>query len=168
MAEPRPVPEGYTTVTPWIVSRDIAGVMAFAAAAFGAEELARVPNADGSIGHAEMRIGDAVVMGFDSQPGWPPTPAFLRLYLPDGDAAFARAVAAGAEPITEMTHQFFGDRIGRVRDSWGNIWWIQTRVEELAPEEVARRALSAADDPALAHAQETLDRAMREEAARLP
>ncbi|WP_219414464.1 VOC family protein [Pseudonocardia nigra] len=135
----RPVPEGYTTVTPWMISRDTAGVLDFLHRAFGAEELARVQNPDGSIGHAEARIGDAVVMLFDGRPEWPATPCFLRLYLPDGDAAFRRALDAGATVVTEMTEMFWGDRVGRVRDPFGNLYWIQTRVAEPDAEEVQRR-----------------------------
>jgi PhnB protein len=139
MTNIRPVPEGYTTVTPWIIGRDTAGLLDFLRAAFGAEELARIQLPDGSIGHAEVRIGDAVVMAFD-MPDWPGTPAFLRLYLPDGDAVFARALAAGATAVTEMTELAWGDRVGRVRDPFGNVYWIQTRVAELDIEEMERRS----------------------------
>jgi PhnB protein len=134
-----PVPDGCTTVTPWIISKDTAGVIEFLEQAFGAEELARVRVADGSIGHAEVRIGDAVVMLFDGRPEWPATPCFLRLYLPDGDAAFDRALQAGAEAVTRMTELFWGDRVGRVRDPFGNVYWIHTRVAEPDAEELQRR-----------------------------
>jgi PhnB protein len=136
----RPIPEGYHTVTPWIISRDSAQLIDFLTAAFGAEEIARVVGEDGSIGHAEVRIGDSVVMMFDAKPHWPDTPAFLRLYVADGDAVFQRALRAGATQVTEMTHLFWGDRVGRVRDPFGNLWWIQTRIEDVSPEEMERRA----------------------------
>jgi PhnB protein len=136
----QPVPEGYHSITPWIVSRDSARLIEFLNAAFGAEEIARVVAEDGSIGHAEVRIGDSVVMMFDAKPHWPDTPAFLRLYVADGDAVFQQALRAGATPVTEMTHLFWGDRVGRVRDPFGNLWWIQTRVEEVSLEEMERRA----------------------------
>jgi PhnB protein len=137
----KPVPEGYTTVTPWIIGRDTAGLMAFLEKAFGAVDMGRVPNPDGSIGHAEMRIGDAVVMMFDApkNQAWPETPAFIRLYLPDADATYAQAIAAGATSVTEVTHLAFGDRVGRVRDPFGNLWWLQTRVENVSEEEMNRR-----------------------------
>jgi uncharacterized glyoxalase superfamily protein PhnB len=136
-----PVPEGYTTVTPWMISKDTAGLIDFLERAFGAEELARVENPNGpGIGHAEVRIGNAIVMLFDVlSPEWPYTPSFLRLYLPDGDAAFQRAVDAGATPLHRMTEMFWGDRVGRLRDPFGNVYWIQTRVVELAPDEIGRR-----------------------------
>jgi PhnB protein len=136
----RPVPDGYGTVTPWIISRDTARLIDFVTAAFDATELARMPRDDGGIGHAEVRIGDSVVMMFDARPDWPPTPAFLRLYVPDGDTTSERAVAAGASVVTRMTELFWGDRVGRVRDPLGNVWWIQQRVDELTPEEIGARA----------------------------
>jgi uncharacterized glyoxalase superfamily protein PhnB len=140
----KPVPDGYTTVTPWMISKDTAGLIDFLKRAFGAEELARVENPNGpGIGHAEVRIGDAVVMMFDVlSPEWPYTPAFLRLYLPDGDAAYQRAVDAGATPLHRMTEMFWGDRVGRVRDPFGNVYWIQTRVAELELEEIERRMVA--------------------------
>jgi PhnB protein len=160
-AKPKNPPTGYTTVTPWIVGRDSAGLIEFLKTAFGAEEIARVPNAFGGIGHAEVRIGDAVVMMFDSLPGWPDTPAFLRLYLDDGDAAFQRAVQAGATPVTEVTELAFGDRVGRVRDPFGNIWWIHTRVVELDEKELERRMADEKFADAMRHVETSLDRAMR-------
>jgi PhnB protein len=135
----RPVPEGYHTVTPWIISRDSNALIAFLGEAFGAEEIARVQMDDGSIGHAEVRIGDSVVMMFDAKPHWLDTPAFLRLYVPDGDTVFQQAQRAGATAVTEMTLMAWGDRVGRVRDPFGNLWWIQARVQELTPAEMERR-----------------------------
>jgi PhnB protein len=135
----RGVPEGYTSISPWIISRDSAALIEFATAAFGAVELGRVVDERGAIGHAEFRIGDSVVLAFDARPHWPDTPAFLRLYVEDGDATFQRALEAGATSVTEMTHLLWGDRVGRVRDPLGNLWWIQTRVEDVAEAEMARR-----------------------------
>ncbi|MGH2584449.1 MAG: VOC family protein [Dehalococcoidia bacterium] len=134
------IPEGYHTVTPWIISRDTAGLIEFVTRAFGAVELARVQDEHGVIGHAEFRIGDSVVMGFDAKPEWPDTPAFLRLYVEDADAVHRRALEAGATLVTEVTHLFWGDRVGRVRDPFGNLWWIQARVEEVDPAEMEQRA----------------------------
>ena len=135
----KPVPEGYTTVTPWIICRDTALLIDYLKEAFGAEEMARLAGPDGRIEHAEIRIGNAVVMMFDTRPEWPPTPAFLRLYVTDADAIHRQAVAAGGTPVTEVTHLFFGDRVGRVRDPLGNLWWIQTHVEDPSPQEMERR-----------------------------
>ena len=136
----RPIPEGYHSVTPWIISRNSARLIEFLTVAFGAEEIARVVDDDGTIGHAEVRIGDSVVMMFDAKPHWPDTPAFLCLYGTEGDAVFQQALRAGATPVTEMTHLFWGDRVGRIRDPFGNLWWIQTRIEDVSLEEMERRA----------------------------
>jgi PhnB protein len=142
--------EGYTTVTPWIIGRDTSGLIDYLEQAFDAEELTRVLNPDGTVAHAEVRIGDAIVMMFDAKPHWPPTPAFMRVYVEDADAVHRDAVAAGGTSITEVTHLFFGDRVGRVRDPFGNLWWIQEHVEDLTPEEMEERL----SDPRFAHAME--------------
>jgi uncharacterized glyoxalase superfamily protein PhnB len=133
------VPEGYSSVSAWVISKDTAALIDFAVAAFDAEEIARVADEHGVIGHAEFRIGDTVVLAFDANADWPDTPAFLRLYVPDSDATFARAVGAGATSVTEVTPLFWGDRVGRVRDPLGNLWWIQARVEEVDEAEMNRR-----------------------------
>ncbi|MEU1661946.1 hypothetical protein ABZ527_38675 [Streptomyces griseofuscus] len=91
----KPVPQGYSTVTPWIISRDTVQLIDYMKRAFGAEELACLAGKDGGIEHAEVRIGDSVVMMFDARPEWPPTPGFLRLYVDDADAVHRQAVAAG-------------------------------------------------------------------------
>jgi PhnB protein len=135
----RPVPEGYSTVTPWIISGGMAGLIEFVERAFGADEIARVHNQDGTIGHAEFRIGDSVVMGFDATEEWPDTPSFLRLYVEDADEVHRRALEAGATSVTEVTHLFWGDRVGRVRDPFGNLWWIQARAEESLDREFGNR-----------------------------
>ena len=124
-------------------------------------ELARIPGPDGGIGHAEVRIGDSVVMMFDAQEGWPDTQGFLRLYVEDGDATYRRALDAGATSVTEMTDLFFGDRVGRVRDPLGNIWWIQMRLANVDPSEVAQRPLDPGAVEALRYVEESLDAAMR-------
>ncbi|GGT38786.1 VOC family protein [Streptomyces purpureus] len=139
MPEVKPVPDGYTTVTPWIISHDTAGLIDYLQRAFDAEDLGRFVLEDGTIGHAELRIGDARVMAFDSPKGWPVTPAFLRLYVEDADATHRRAVEAGGTSVTEVTHLYFGDRVGRVRDPFGNLWWIQTHVEDVEEGELDRR-----------------------------
>ena len=135
----KPIPDGYATVTPWLISRDTPRLIDYVTDAFGAVELGRVTGPDGRVEHAEVRIGDSVVMLFDATPGSPPTRGFLRLYVEDADEAHRRAVAAGGISVTEVTHLFFGDRVGRVRDPLGNVWWIQARVEEVSAEEMQRR-----------------------------
>ncbi|WP_291413869.1 VOC family protein [Actinophytocola sp.] len=134
------IPDGYTTVTPWLISKDTASELEFIRAAFGGQELARVESEDGSIGHAETRIGDAVVLLFDAPADWPPTPCVLRLHVEDAEETYRRARAAGAEAVTEPTELFWGDKVGRVRDPLGNLWWIQQRVAEPTPDEMTERA----------------------------
>jgi uncharacterized glyoxalase superfamily protein PhnB len=155
--EVRSVPPGYATVTPWIISRDSARLIEFMQHAFGAVELGRMPGPTGGIGHAEVRIGDSVVMLFDAPAGWHvETSAFLRLYVADGDATYQRALSAGATSVTKMTSLFFGDRVGRVRDPLGNIWWIQTHVEDVDAAEMERRPLHPEAVAALRYVEESL------------
>jgi PhnB protein len=135
----RKIPEGYHSVTPFVIVKGAARFMDFMAEAFDAQEIARVVGDDGAIGHAETRIGDSVVMTFDAREGWPETPAFLRLYVEDCEAACERALAAGAESVTRPTDMPWGDRVARVRDPLGNLWWLMARLEDVSPEEMERR-----------------------------
>jgi uncharacterized glyoxalase superfamily protein PhnB len=163
----RAVPEGYGTVTPWIIVRGADRFLNFLKDAFGAIELARVYNEDGvTIGHAEARIGTSVVITFDAEADWPDTPAFLRLFVEDSEATYERALAAGAAPVTAVTSLYWGDRVGRVRDPWGNVWWIQEHAEDIAPEELARRAQDPSFQDAMQYVQTSLSRELsRREAA---
>jgi PhnB protein len=155
MTRPPPVPEGYGTVTPWVVTNDTRRLLEFLEQAFDAEELGRVEVEGGAIGHAEARIGDSVIMMFDS-PFPVPTPGLLRLYVPDAEAVLNRAVAAGATVVTRLTELAWGDRVGRVRDPLGNLWWIQEHAEEPSPEEVARRFQDPKYAEAMQYVQSTL------------
>jgi PhnB protein len=132
------IPEGYHVVTPFVIVRGAAGFIDYMTRAFDAVELGRVGE-DGAIGHAEVRIGDSVVMLFDSKAGWPPTPAFLRLYVEDADATWRQAIDAGGSSVTEPGTMPWGDRVARVRDPFGNLWWLMTRVEDLTEAEQAQR-----------------------------
>jgi PhnB protein len=151
-------PAGYTTVAPWVVTDDTGGLIDFVTAAFGGVELGRVPLEDGTIGHAEIRVGDTVVLAFDRRPEWPRMPSLLRVFVADADAATARALAHGATVVTENATHAFGLRGGRVRDPFGNIWWISAVVERVEPAEGMRRLAEPAYAEAMAVAQETLDR----------
>jgi PhnB protein len=155
MTKPRPIPDGYGAVTPWVVTNDTRRLLEFMKQAFGAEELGRVEVEGGAIGHAEARIGDSIIMMFDS-PFPVATPGLLRLYVEDGDAVFGRAVEAGATVVTRLTDLAWGDRVGRVRDPLGNLWWIQERVEEPTPEELARRFQDPKYTQAMHYLQSTL------------
>ncbi|MGW2014236.1 VOC family protein [Streptomyces sp. NPDC001927] len=151
------VPEGYTSVAPWVVTDDTGALLDFVAAAFDGEELARVPLEDGTIGHGEIRVGDTVVLAFDRRADWPPMPSLLRVYVPDADAAMAAAVARGATVVTEIADSAWGDRGGRVRDPFGNIWWVVSRVEEVDPDVAWRRMSEPVYAEHMRDAQATLD-----------
>jgi uncharacterized glyoxalase superfamily protein PhnB len=151
-------PAGYTSVAPWIVTPDTARLLEFITTAFGGEELARIPLEDGSIGHAEIRVGDTVVLAFDQRPDWPSLPSLVRVFVADADETITRAVAAGAEVVTKPLTQAWGQRVGRVRDPFGNIWWVCAVVEEVSPAEMLHRLGEPQYGHAMREAQETLDR----------
>jgi len=151
-------PTGYTIVAPWIVTPDTGKLLEFVAAVFGGVEMGRVPLEDGSIGHAEIRVGDTVLLAFDRRPDWPAMPSLLRVFVDDADAAIQRAVAAGASVVTAPSTHAFGQRGGRVRDPFGNIWWISAVVEEVPVEVGLRRLGEPRYAEAMRDALETLDR----------
>ena len=134
-----PVPEGYRTVTPYLVVDGATNVLDFVKQAFGAEEKFRMDGPDGKVGHAEVQIGDSIVMVGDAGAENPAMPAMIHLYVDDCDATYERALAAGAKSEREPTDQFYGDRSAGVRDSAGNLWWIATHVEDVPEEEMAKR-----------------------------
>ena len=142
-----PIPEGYHTVTPYLIVEGAAGLLDFAKSAFGAEERFRMDAPDGSIGHAEVMIGDSIVMLADAGEEWPAMPALIYLYGEDCDAMYERALAAGATSVREPADQFYGDRNATVRDSVGNTWGIATHIEDVTPEEVAKRIEEGAAAP---------------------
>ncbi|WP_046014975.1 VOC family protein [Microbacterium sp. SA39] len=150
-------PSGYTSVAPWVVTSDTGGLLDFITHVLDGEELARVATKDGSIGHGEIRVGDTVVLAFDQRPEWPAMPSLLRVWVPDADDTFAKAVASGATVVTELSDSAFGQRGGRIKDPFGNIWWVVSHVEDV-PEDVMWQRLQ---EPAYAEqmriAQETLD-----------
>jgi uncharacterized glyoxalase superfamily protein PhnB len=139
----KPIPEGYHTVTPYLVVEGVPKLIEFVKAAFGAREVHRTAMPDGSIMHAEVQIGDSHVMMGEARAGITPMPAMLYLYVPDVDAVYERAVRAGGTSIAKPTDQFYGDRSGGVRDACGNQWWIGTHTEDVPADELARRAAAA-------------------------
>jgi PhnB protein len=150
-------PEGYTTIAPWVVTDDTGALLDFVAAAFDGVESGRVVVEDGSIGHAEIRVGDTVLLAFDRRPEWPVMPALLRVFVADADAAMARAVEAGARVVTEASTNAWGARGGRVRDPFGNIWWVTSQVETVSEEESWARLGQPEHAESMRNAQETLD-----------
>ena len=140
----KPIPEGYHTVTPYLVVQGVGRLIDFMKAAFDAQEIFRMPMPDGSIGHAEMRIGNSMIMLGEARDQFKAMPTTLNLYLEDVDAAYARALAAGATAVSEPKNQFYGDRSGGVRDMCGNHWYVATHIEDVSEEEMKRRMEAAA------------------------
>jgi uncharacterized glyoxalase superfamily protein PhnB len=135
---PNPVPPGYATVTPYLCVTDAAKLIEFLKQAFDAQLLFKMDGPGGRIMHAEMTIGDSRIMLAQPEPG-KETNAMLHLYMPDTDATYKRALAAGATSVREPADQFYGDRSAGVRDQFGNQWYIATHVEDVSQEEMERR-----------------------------
>ncbi|HEX3145319.1 MAG TPA: VOC family protein [Pyrinomonadaceae bacterium] len=146
-----PIPEGYHSVTPYLIIRGAADAIEFYKKAFGATELFRFPGPDGKIGHAEMQIGNSRIMLADEYPDMgyngPQTlggsPIALMIYLADVDAVFNRAIEAGATVKEALQDKFYGDRIGTVIDPFGHRWHLATHQEDVSMEEMERRAKAA-------------------------
>ena len=139
----KPIPEGYHSVTPYMIAKGAAKVLEFVKETFDAEEIMRMPGPDGTIGHAEFRIGDSTLMISDGGEMYPPMPCSLYVYVADVDATYKRALAAGATSVKEPADQFYGDRSASVKDVCGNVWGIGTHIEDVPPEELERRAKAA-------------------------
>jgi len=136
----KPIPEGYHSVTPYLIVKNAAGLIDFMKEALGAEETFRMPGPGGVIMHAEVRIGDSLVMLADAAGAEnPPMPAMIHLYVQDADGVYKRALQLGATSVREPADQFYGDRSAGVKDAFGNQWWIATHVEDVPPEEMERR-----------------------------
>lgn len=143
----KPIPDGYSTVTPYMICRDATSAIEFYKKAFGATELFRMPAPGGKIGHAEIKIGNSIIMMADEHPEMqavsPQTlggsPISLMLYVEDSDAVFAQAIAAGGKETRPLRDQFYGDRSGCIADPFGHQWTISTHKEDLTPEEIGRR-----------------------------
>lgn len=142
------IPEGFHTITPYLLVQHAQDVIQFAKQAFGATEDHRSTNPDGSILHAQLKIGDSVIMLSDASGDYQPMPAMLYVYVDDVDVVYQRAVQAGATALREPTDEFYGDRSGGVRDSCGNQWWIATRKENVPPDELMRRQQALASSEA--------------------
>ena len=134
-----PIPDGYHTVTPYLIVPDVEGQIDFLKNAFDAAERSIARDGAGRIMHAEVSIGDSVIMMGESNEEFPPMPAMLHLYVADVDAVYAQAMAAGATSLREPTNEFYGDRSGGVQDAAGNQWWVATHVEDVSEEEMMRR-----------------------------
>ncbi|HEY6168866.1 MAG TPA: VOC family protein [Verrucomicrobiae bacterium] len=144
----QPIPEGYHSVTPYLIIKGAAKAIEFYKSAFGATELLRMGGPGGSVGHAELKFGDSHVMladefpnmGFRSPHALGGTPVSILLYMADVDAVFKRAVAAGAIVQKPLENQFYGDRSATLTDPFGHVWTIATHVEDVPPDEMKKRA----------------------------
>ncbi|MGZ4827589.1 MAG: VOC family protein [Terriglobales bacterium] len=146
----QPIPEGFHTVTPHLVIRGAAEAIEFYKKALGAQELSRMASPDGKIGHAELKIGDSIIFLADEFPGAPGCPkspqtvgactSTLNLYVPDVDASFKKAIAAGAKETMPVADMFWGDRYGAFTDPFGHTWGVATRKEILTKQEVEQRS----------------------------
>ena len=147
----KPIPEGYTTLTPYLTFEDAAEAIDYYKDVFGAKERMRMEAPGGRIGHAEVEIGDSILMLSDAFPQStmrPPselggTGAGVFMYVEDVDAVFKRAVDKGAKVTMEVDDQFWGDRFGSFTDPFGHSWSVATHVEDVPPEEMAERAKAA-------------------------
>ena len=139
MPEVKPIPDGYTPITSYLIVEDAAGLIDFLVSAFGAVERFRIPMPEGGIGHAEVEIGGAALMLSDSNPEFPPTRTSIHLYVTEVDAVHAQAVKAGATSVEGPSDMFYGDRLARITDPYNNHWSIATHIEDVDPEELAQR-----------------------------
>lgn len=148
MAKVKPIPDGYHSITPYLIIKGAQKALDFYAKAFGAEETFKMPGPDGTIGHAEMRIGNSMFMLADENPKMGHksattlggSPMGILLYVDNVDEVFQRAVDAGATVERPIANQFYGDRTGGVKDPFGFSWYISTHIEDVTPEEMQRRA----------------------------
>jgi len=134
-----PIPEGFHTVTPYLTVDNAQSLIDFIQQALDGKLAYRMNDDQGNVRHAEMKIGDSMIMIGQARDEWHPKPTNLVLYVPDCDAIYKKALAAGATVVREMATQAYGDRSGGVQDSEGNTWWISTHVEDVSPEEMERR-----------------------------
>jgi PhnB protein len=147
----KPIPEGYRTATPYLIVKGAAEAIEFYKRAFGATEMLRMADPQGKVGHAEIKIGDSVIMLADEHPAMGyrgprslgGSSVSILLYLEDVDGVFERAVKAGAKAQRPVMNQFYGDRSGTLEDPFGHVWTVATHVEDVPPEEMQRRAQAA-------------------------
>lgn len=137
------IPAGFHTVTPYLVVQHVDRLLTFLKQAFGAEEVLRMPRADGSIAHAMVKIGDSLIQMGEPHGQWTPMPAGLHIYVKDIDTVYKRAIDAGATSVHEPVDMFYGERSGAVKDPSGNHWYIATHTDDLSDEELRQRAAAA-------------------------
>ena len=136
----KPIPDGYHSITPYLVVPGVATLLDFLKQAFEAQELHRMLRPDGTVMHAEVRIGDSLVMMGEPMGDTQPLLGSLYLYVNDVDTVYQRALQAGATSTSAPAAQFYGDRSAGLKDPAGNQWWVATHKEDVPPEEIAKRA----------------------------
>jgi uncharacterized glyoxalase superfamily protein PhnB len=136
----KPIPDGFHTVTPYLMVERAGAFLEFLERAFGATVTERVLGPQGNVAHAQVKIGDSMVMVGEANANWKAQPASLYLYLEKVDEAHQRAVQEGATSLMEPSDQFYGDRNGGVKDGWGITWWLATHLEDVPQDELQRRA----------------------------
>ena len=136
----KPIPEGFHTVTPFIVVNDAGKLLEFIKQAFNGETTFIMNHPDGKVMHATTRIGDSTIMVADEMDRFPAMPCMLYLYVEDTDAVYKQAINAGGQSLREPIDEFYGDRSAGIKDGWGNQWWIATHIEDVSDEEVKQRA----------------------------
>ena len=142
------IPDGFHTVTPYLVISGVTTLLEFLTQAFDAQEiLSPLLRSDGRVGHAEVKICDSILMMGEPMGDRPPMPGSLYLYVQDVDAVYQRALQAGATSLMEPADQFYGDRSAGVQDPVGNQWWIATHQEDVAPDDMLERARAAGLQP---------------------
>ena len=135
----KPIPEGFHTITPYLVVNDAAGLIEFLKNAFDASVIRILIHENGKVGNAELKIGTSMIMVADGSAESRQMPLNAYLYVEDVDAVYEKAVAAGGNSLMAPVNMFYGDRNCGVQDKWGNCWWIATRIEEFSDEEIERR-----------------------------
>jgi len=151
MANVKPIPEGYHSVTPYLIINGAGDAIDFYKKAFGATELFRMPAPEGKIGHAEIKIGDSPIMladeslemGYKSATTLSGSPVSLMIYVEDVDKVYNQAIAAGGTEVKGVQDQFYGDRSGTLKDPYGHVWHIATHKEDVTPEEMDKRMAAA-------------------------
>ncbi|HEY6437194.1 MAG TPA: VOC family protein [Ignavibacteriaceae bacterium] len=138
-AKVKPIPAGFHTITPFLVVDNASGFIKFLKKAFHAQLNYLMEADDGLIRHAELKIGDSILMVSSATEIYKPMPGMFNLYVEDCDQVYEQAKKAGGESIAEPANQFYGDRSAGIKDSWGNQWWIATHVEDVSNEEIKRR-----------------------------
>jgi PhnB protein len=148
MANVKPIPDDYPQVSPYLCVDDAGAALDFYAKVLGATERMRMADPDGRIGHAELQLGDSVIMladeypdiGISSPKAFGGSPVTLSIYVEDVDSVFDRAIAAGAKSLRPVEKQFYGDRSGQFEDPFGHRWSVASHVEDVSPEEMQRRS----------------------------